>query len=1013
MSTATALALLPEHRDELVVGSGIDPQVAALNVRSFGPGAADHWESARAELIRHKRLAIQTTSTTTTGSALPQSQPAMLAGQLISLQQRYAHLAHGGWWSDGEALPGFEPFNCWKPKRPRLSGDQRRDKRTGRLVRVTPAPIKYETQPAHPRGGGVLLPRVPLPQWELICRRAGVPLPSPEVREAGFWAWLTTVPQVPVVLTEGLKKALCAISAGHAALALPGVDMGSRRDPDSGQLQLIPELEAIAAGGRRMTVVFDREVRRVTAKRVEIAARKLARLLAQAGADAAVARLPLLQGGKAGLDDVVVALGPSALDQALQQAAAAPALALLPQLPPPHACAPHGQYLGQSVTIPQAERLVAIDGPMGSGKTDLITEHLAPLQAAGQRVVLVTYRRSLGEALAAELGLPWGDDAKPGSDLRQTGLALCIDSLAPGSAMRINPVDWRGAVVVIDEVEAVMRHALMGQTAVAKRRPQVLQTLTALLANARQVVVADAQLGTPCLEALEAAAGAPAYLISSEHRPAAGRQLVVHDSRDSWRGALLQALQRRERVWIATTAAEATSPNSAVNLAALASVTWPGCRVLTVDRDTVNDPSHHAYQLAHAPNKVAAQYDVVVASPAVAAGLSVTLRGHFQRVLAIAGGTTDANAVVQAMGRIRDDVPRELYAPPRSPGNHLLIGSGDMAADRVLQHLGQHHQLVVGQLAAAGFNVETGDSGPWLPLWARLAALQNLTRQNYRQAVVELMRREGYNVLACAVPDPMAQAEAKVAAATLRDLAQAAEAEAQTAVISAELLSQEAAIELQSARRRLNPAEKAQLQRWRISKAWGLGQTAPTPEVLEAHADGTHHKVVMHWAVTDPTAAPAIAAHDRRQAREQAPSGVAWAPDLTAATIGTKVALTRALGLTQWLGRDGWFCADDPELVGLVAEVLAHRSAITQVLGLRPGSRPTTVLRQLLGLAHHRLEARRIKASTGRDAYQYRVVPCPMPAGITAEQVVGAWLEAHGDGPKNPLKKERQVLAHG
>ena len=66
-----AAALLPEHLRELVAGSGIAPLVAQLNCRSFGPGAAEHWETARAELIAHKRLAIQTTSTTEGG--LPQA----------------------------------------------------------------------------------------------------------------------------------------------------------------------------------------------------------------------------------------------------------------------------------------------------------------------------------------------------------------------------------------------------------------------------------------------------------------------------------------------------------------------------------------------------------------------------------------------------------------------------------------------------------------------------------------------------------------------------------------------------------------------------------------------------------------------------------------------------------------------------------------------------------------------------------------------------------------------------
>ncbi|MEY3463667.1 MAG: hypothetical protein RLZZ468_1445, partial [Cyanobacteriota bacterium] len=240
--TAAQAHLLPQHHHELVVGSAIDPAVAQANCVSFGPGATEHWESARDTLIRHKRLAIQTTATTT-GSGLPQVQPGFLADRLIGLQQTYAHLAHGGWRSDCEALPGFEPFNCWKPDRPRLGADRRVDKRTGRLKAVTPKPVKYETEPGHPRGGGALLPRVPVAQWKVICERAGVPLPPVEVREAGFWAWLITVPQVPVVICEGFKKSLAALSAGHAALALPGVAMGARRDDASGQLQLIPELE--------------------------------------------------------------------------------------------------------------------------------------------------------------------------------------------------------------------------------------------------------------------------------------------------------------------------------------------------------------------------------------------------------------------------------------------------------------------------------------------------------------------------------------------------------------------------------------------------------------------------------------------------------------------------------------------------------------------------------------------------------------------------------------------------
>jgi hypothetical protein len=159
--------------------------------------------------------------------------------------------------------------------------------------------------------------------------------------------------------------------------------------------------------------------------------------------------------------------------------------------------APGVEFLDKPVTITTGDqaRLVALVAPMGSGKTEAIAAALAPLMAEGMRVVLITHRLSLGAALADRLDLPWGDDAAPGSDLRQRGMALCVDSLCIRSAVRFNPSDWRGCVVVIDEAAQVLAHALNSTgTAIAKRRPEVLRNLAQLLAGAAQVIAADAQL---------------------------------------------------------------------------------------------------------------------------------------------------------------------------------------------------------------------------------------------------------------------------------------------------------------------------------------------------------------------------------------------------------------------------------------------------------------------------------------------------------------------------------------
>jgi len=1012
MSTLSSIAtLLPEHHHELVVQSAIAPDVAALNVASFGPGAALHWEDVRDQLIRHKRLGLQTGKLA--GNGHVQSQPGHVADALIALNSRYQHLRGGGWISTTAGLPGFEPFDCVKPSAPRISS-HKRDRRTGLVVPTTPKPIKYESEPGHPRGGGLLAPVVPLQQWELIAHRAGLPEPDAAAQAAGFWPWLIAHPTVPVLLTEGLKKSLCAISAGYAAIAVPGITMGWRTDAN-GQRQLIPELIALAQPERPIVVVFDHEEKRDTAKKVAAAAATTRWLLRRAGAAASIATLPAIAGSaKAGLDDVVVALGTEPLEKAVAAALAAPAIdPAVPRLRRPDAEAPADRFLAEAFTIPLDRKLVCLSAGMGAGKTELLAQALRPLQLEGQRVVLISHRRSLGAALAERLGLPWGDEARPGSDQRQLGIALCIDSLSNRSAMRFNAAEWRGAIVIIDEVAQVLRHALHGRgTAIARRRPEVLDNLGLLLAGARAVWAADAQLDQPVLDALEGVVGERALLLGSERRPAAGRTLVNHTRRESWRAALLGCLQRRERVWIATSAAEADSPNSAINLAALAAATWPEARVLRVDRDTVNDPLHPAFQLAAEPDAVAAQFDVVVASPAVAAGLSVTLQKHFQAVFAIAGGTTPATDVAQALARVRDDVVRHLYAPERSPGNALQIGCGSLHPKTVLRHLDRHAQAAVSAALSAGWDADTGQSGPWLQLWAAQAAMQNRMRLSYRDTVLALLEREGYAVTAPAAADAETTAAAKLAGAQLRDLAQAAADEARAAVMGQKIVLTDAdAEDLLRRRRRLTPSEKAALKRWRINRAWGLQGATPSPELLDAHEDGAHRKVVLHWALSDPAADRLVARHDRDQARELAPAGRAWAPDLADGLLTPKLTALRALGLPELLQRRDWFSATDPMVEQLVGRLREHGNDVTQVLGLRPGKRDLTAVRQLLALVGLKLRAQRVKGSTGRDSYQYRVEAVPLPDAIDPSQVVTAWADRI-DGPKKSLQNEGQALAH-
>ena len=89
---------------------------------------------------------------------------------------------------------------------------------------------------------------------------------------------------------EGEKKAFSGLSVGYVFVSLPGIDCGyksssSNDDGSGGRLALIPDLEALATGGRNILIAFDRDTNPQTVKRVQKARKELAKLFAQLGCE--------------------------------------------------------------------------------------------------------------------------------------------------------------------------------------------------------------------------------------------------------------------------------------------------------------------------------------------------------------------------------------------------------------------------------------------------------------------------------------------------------------------------------------------------------------------------------------------------------------------------------------------------------------------------------------------------------------------------------------------------------
>jgi P4 family phage/plasmid primase-like protien len=160
-------------------------------------------------------------------------------------------------------------------------------------------------------------PNVPEALWATIAVRYGV-----EKSGNDFWDWILDHPEIPIIITEGEKKAFAGLMAAYVVISLPGIDSGyqssSNNDDGSGsQLSLIPDLQALATDGRTIYIAFDRDSNPQTVKRVQRARQRLARLFGEFGCET---RSIKWDDQYKGLDDFLFGAGQVAFDLAIENA---------------------------------------------------------------------------------------------------------------------------------------------------------------------------------------------------------------------------------------------------------------------------------------------------------------------------------------------------------------------------------------------------------------------------------------------------------------------------------------------------------------------------------------------------------------------------------------------------------------------------------------------------------------------------------------------------------------------
>jgi Domain of unknown function (DUF3854) len=634
------------HYTELVNNSNIDKALVALN-----------FESLVANSACDRLFISQQIPRTNSGQVKP------------AWMRRYKHCLQGGWWCGG-----LDPLNNWqlmdwgtfKPDVPAKNKD-------GKV-------IKYEHPPQLPTK--VFCLRITKGIWIQTANLFKAKLPQKievdlQGESIGFWQWVIDA-KIPVTICEGVKKAATLLTYGYPAIALPGINSGYRivRDFQDNPIgrKLIPELAVFANRKQLISICFDYEIVPHKAKLLDTAIVHLGELFEQAGSKVNIIRLP---GPEKGVDDLIVAQGINSFKQIYEQAVELEIdLARTKrnsELTYPIDLELVNRYLPK-IDFP-ASGIVGIKSPKGTGKTTALIPVVATAQADNRPVLLLTHRIQLGQFLCKRIGVNWINEQLPKQS--SNSLGLCLDSI-----WKLNPVDWEGGIIILDEVEQSLWHLLHSSTCKKKRLAilKIFQNLIARVIETDGLIIAqDADLSDISIDYLKTLASheIEPWIVLNRWQAAQGWDVSFYDSPNPT--ALVHQLELDLRAgykcYVTTDSRSGRYGSDTIDRYIqqnLKQLEDSYTKTLVVSSHTTNTTGHPAVDFVSEINTQATEYDAVFVTPSLGTGVSIDVK-HFDRVYGIFQGVISDAEVRQALARVRADVPRYIWCAKRGIGR---IGSG-------------------------------------------------------------------------------------------------------------------------------------------------------------------------------------------------------------------------------------------------------------------------------------------------------------------------------------------------
>ncbi|MDK2410907.1 DUF3854 domain-containing protein [Aphanizomenon sp. PH219] len=944
-------SLHPQHLEELVKNSGINLDLILLNFKSLQGISA------------YEYLLIS--------DQLPRTNTGMIRNAWL---QRYHHVTAGGWWCSG-----LDPLNnwhnmewgCFKPNQPRQN-------QKGKS-------IKYEHPPSTPTR--IFCLRIPLQIWQEVGQRYNLSLPenitiNHDGEAEGFWSWVIKN-KIAIVICEGVKKAAALLTQGYVAIAIPGINSGYRVIKDEfGKVtrrQLIPDLAAFTNTKRDFYICFDFETQAKKIAAVNNAISQLGYLFQQQNCPVKVVELP---GKEKGVDEFIIAKSATAFDKIYRQSVDLDIY--IAQTKPhteltiPAALTINRPYLG-NIAFPTSG-LVGVKSAKGTGKTTALQSIVQQAKNNNQPVLLITHRIILGRFLCDKIGIKWGfehqewsikaDEVPVTYPLAITpSLGLCVDSI-----WKLKPEDWRGAILILDEVEQSLWHLLNSNTC-KQKRVKILrifqQLISTILTTGGLIIAQDADLSDVSLEYLQTLSGIKLtpWVVVNEWKPAKGWDTTFYDSPNPT--PLIHQLEldliAGRRCYVTTDSRSGRYSCETIERylrERLQKLRREFPETLVVSSHTTNTPGHAAVDLIAAINQKITDYDTVFVTPSLGTGISIDVQ-HFDRVYGIFQGVIPDSEARQALARVRDNVPRVIWCAKRGIG---LIGSGSTNY-RLLSHWYQENQKENLALLSPLHKIDVDLPLVYDPIhlrtWAKLSARVNASIRLYRQSMQDGLIADGHYIqmrsnevqnnilrdlrLAFFATEPsdlenrkrliveivkvqkdwaQSRQKAKEIKRKIKDIKQQNQLAAANSVATAKDINYVEYEQLLT-KHSLSNAERHQVNKYILRQRYGI---VVTPQLKLQDEKGYYGQLLIHYYLTHES--EYFHVKDQQEWSQQLlwGEGKVFLPDLRTYTL--KVEAMRALGIMQFLEIERVFTENDADLIWLKNVAIQSSRHIKRALGI-------------------------------------------------------------------------------